>query len=239
MVLFGGKGTVPRAPGPGTARPGPRSSLRTGRLPGPARRWPMTRPPAPWSCSAASRGSQGERGDAWTWDGSTWTKQAPATSPSVRFEASMAYDAATGTVVLFGGTARHGPRWATPGPGTARPGPSRRRRPARLTGRRVDGLRRRRRERGPVRRPSNARRPAGDTWTWDGTTWTQQHPAASPPARYGASMAYDAATRGVVLFGGNNGSAARCATLGPGTARPGRSRPPRPGRPPGNFVDGL
>ena len=42
-------------------------------------------------------------GDTWTWDGSTWTKQAPKTSPPARHSASMAYDAATGTVVLFGG----------------------------------------------------------------------------------------------------------------------------------------
>jgi hypothetical protein len=42
----------------------------------------------------------------------------------------------------------------------------------------------------------------GDTWTWDGTTWTQQHPAASPSARNASSMAYDAATGNVVLFGG-------------------------------------
>ena len=33
----------------------------------------------------------------------TWTKQAPAASPPAREEAGMAYDAATGTVVLFGG----------------------------------------------------------------------------------------------------------------------------------------
>src|SRR5215471_16331837 len=41
--------------------------------------------------------------ETWTWDGTTWTKQAPATGPPVRLSASMAYDAATGTVVLFGG----------------------------------------------------------------------------------------------------------------------------------------
>ncbi len=39
----------------------------------------------------------------WTWDGSTWTKQASATHPSARAWPSMAYDAATGTIVLFGG----------------------------------------------------------------------------------------------------------------------------------------
>ncbi len=84
----------------------------------------------------------------------TWTKQATAVHPRARAFESMAYDAATGTVVLFGG---YGPRGALADDGT---------------------------------------------WTWDGTTWTQQHPATSPPARLDASMAYDAATGTMVLFGG-------------------------------------
>lgn len=46
----------------------------------------------------------------------------------------------------------------------------------------------------------------GDTWTWDGTTWTERHPQSSPSPRYGAHMAYDAARREVVLFGGSAGS---------------------------------
>jgi hypothetical protein len=33
----------------------------------------------------------------------TWTRQAPAVHPSARQGAVMAYDAATGTAVLFGG----------------------------------------------------------------------------------------------------------------------------------------
>jgi len=41
--------------------------------------------------------------DTFTWDGTTWTKQATATGPSARWGGAMAYDAATGTVVLFGG----------------------------------------------------------------------------------------------------------------------------------------
>jgi hypothetical protein len=44
----------------------------------------------------------------------------------------------------------------------------------------------------------------GDTWTWDGTAWAKQSPAHSPPARYGAAMAYDG--NGVVLFGGYDGT---------------------------------
>jgi hypothetical protein len=43
-----------------------------------------------------------------------------------------------------------------------------------------------------------------DTWTWDGTTWTQQFPPVSPPGRRfdNPSMAYDKVTRTVLIFGG-------------------------------------
>src|SRR5262245_17373578 len=41
-----------------------------------------------------------------------------------------------------------------------------------------------------------------DTWTWDGTTWTKQHPRTVPSARYGAAMAYDPVMRQIVMFGG-------------------------------------
>src|ERR1044072_4836661 len=44
--------------------------------------------------------------------------------------------------------------------------------------------------------------PLADTWTWDGSTWTEQHPATSPPARFGPGMTYDAARDRVVLYGG-------------------------------------
>jgi hypothetical protein len=41
-----------------------------------------------------------------------------------------------------------------------------------------------------------------DTWTWDGSTWTVQSPAASPPPLESASMAYDNIGRRIILFGG-------------------------------------
>lgn len=44
----------------------------------------------------------------------------------------------------------------------------------------------------------------GDTWIWDGTDWTQVTLSTTPPARYGASMAYDPATGNAVLFGGQD-----------------------------------
>jgi hypothetical protein len=43
----------------------------------------------------------------------------------------------------------------------------------------------------------------GDTWTWNGTTWTQLYPATSPPPRHQADMVYDAAMHEIILFGGH------------------------------------
>jgi hypothetical protein len=83
----------------------------------------------------------------------------PANAPSPRQGAALAYDAAAGDIVLFGGS--------TTAP--IKPGSS-----------------------------------LGDTWTWDGTTWTQQFPPVSPPARTWSTMAYLPKSRSVVLFGGNN-----------------------------------
>src|SRR5262249_51552317 len=89
----------------------------------------------------------------WTWDGSTWTRQAPASHPGARVGAAIAYDPATSNTWLFGGIGPHGVA-------------------------------------------------SNGTWTWDGSTWTRQAPATSPSARGYAAMAYDAAARNVVLFGG-------------------------------------
>ena len=59
--------------------------------------------------------------DTWTWDGSTWTQQSPATSPSARHLASAgAYDPDAGQLVLFGGYGRRLSS-TTPGPGRAVP----------------------------------------------------------------------------------------------------------------------
>jgi hypothetical protein len=146
----------------------------------------------------------GRFGDTWTWDGTTWTQQHPAASPPALTEASMAYDAATGTVVLFGGYngQRLGQTWTWDGTTWTQQHPAARP-PARflasmayddVTGTVVlfggEGLH------------GTQDFALGDTWTWDGTTWTKRHPAASPSARGGASMAYDAATGTGVLFGG-------------------------------------
>jgi hypothetical protein len=77
---------------------------------------------------------------------------APAAGqPSARSGAAMAYDAATQSIVLFGG--------------------------------------------------QNRSRNLADTWIWDGSAWTQAHPATSPPALNDAQLTYDPVTRDVILVG--------------------------------------
>src|SRR5580698_2915361 len=51
-----------------------------------------------------------------------------------------------------------------------------------------------------------------DTWTWDGSTWTELSPATSPSARDLASMAYDPGTGQLVLFGGEDSNGALADT---------------------------
>ncbi|MGC4121786.1 MAG: sigma 54-interacting transcriptional regulator [Myxococcales bacterium] len=46
--------------------------------------------------------------------------------------------------------------------------------------------------------------PLADTWEYDGDTWVETSPAASPPARREARMVYDSARRRMVLFGGSS-----------------------------------
>src|SRR6185436_17877621 len=46
-----------------------------------------------------------------------------------------------------------------------------------------------------------------DTWTFDGTTWTEVTPPLSPPARAGGLMAFDVPSQKLVLYGGFDGGA--------------------------------
>jgi hypothetical protein len=49
---------------------------------------------------------------------------------------------------------------------------------------------------------------SADTWEWDGTTWTQRFPTQSPPARRGHAVAHDKTSAHVLLFGGDTGGIA-------------------------------
>jgi Galactose oxidase, central domain len=130
----------------------------------------------------------------WLWDGTTWTQQFPPVSPSARaFNTQpMAFDAATGTVVLFGGFANGGrtvlgDTWVWNGPAklwvkrfpATSPSP-------RATTVAYDGATKQVVIFGGDGLGGSF---LADTWTWDGATWTQQFPASSPPARANHMMA--------------------------------------------------
>ena len=144
-------------------------------------------------------------GDTWTYNGTTWTQQSPATSPSARDYSTTAYDAATAQIMLFGGGTNNGiagdtwtyngTTWTQQSPATIPPV----RDVSTMSYDTVNGQM-------VLFGGEGSSGSLGDTWTYNGTTWTQQGPATSPPARYSSTMAYDTATGQVVLFGGSGSS---------------------------------
>jgi hypothetical protein len=113
--------------------------------------------------------------DTWIWSSARWEKRTPATQPEPRWQAAMSYDSAHREAVLFGG---------------------------------YDG-----RSRRTVNTPWALLRDSPvprhgtvvyyrDTWVWNGTDWTQRDPAQAPSERSSHAMAYDAARKQIVLFGG-------------------------------------
>ncbi|MCL4434573.1 MAG: hypothetical protein M1399_07390 [Actinobacteria bacterium] len=98
----------------------------------------------------------------WSFNGTTWTKLSPSTSPPSRFSAAMAYDPNTSQVVLFGG---------------------------------CDG----------INGSTGLCNALTDTWTWDGSNWTQATPQSSPPTDPGGQgtngMVWDAGSDLMVMLG--------------------------------------
>jgi hypothetical protein len=147
--------------------------------------------------------------ETWVYDviANTWTDKAPATAPSARFGHAMAYDAANGKVVLFGGGVATvndetwvydlaANTWTIKSPS---PAPSARYhhemaydaasgKIVLFGGDLIGSLN-------------------GDTWVYDvpANTWTMKSPSPAPSPRFGHAMAYDAASGKVALFGGSTG----------------------------------
>ena len=120
---------------------------------------------APWASNADcnDQASHGGCSSHCSLEQPGWTTTGAA--PHLRVGHAMAYDAARGRVVLFGGDLV-----------TALPS-------------------------SPCSVSSDDSRTA--TWEWDGTLWRQRTPRATPPARSGHAMAYDASRERVVMFGGD------------------------------------
>ena len=159
-----------------------------------------------------------------------WVLKSPSNSPPGHFVHTMAYDAARGQVVLFGGASNgigndtwvwDGVNWIQKNPATSPP-------PRWFHVMTYDAAR------GQVvlfGGSDSANVLYSDTWVWDGTSWTQKSPVNHPPARNMHAMAYDAAHEQVVLFGGGAGSLYNDTWVWDGTnwtqSSPSNSPPPR------------
>ncbi|HYL39559.1 MAG TPA: FG-GAP-like repeat-containing protein [Bryobacteraceae bacterium] len=136
----------------------------------------------------------------------TWVQQHPQTSPSIRSGFALAYDAARGQVLLFGGSNSpgscamcpplgdtwvwDGSNWTQKNPQTSPPARS---------------------DADMVYDAAHSQMvlfggsgKLNDTWIWDGSNWTQKSSQTTPPGRIAHAMAYDAARGQVVLFGGSS-----------------------------------
>jgi uncharacterized protein (TIGR03437 family) len=157
-----------------------------------------------------------DNNDTWVWDGWNWTQKFPAHQPSARSGMAMAYDALHQQVVLFGGQVNcrysggaesqmfgtsQGDTWTWNGADWTQITPAKSPEARGFHGMAYDAVRQRVVLFGGINYSSTFQ-VLGDTWTWDGTTWTQQSPTYSPPARRSHMMAWDDARGQVVLYGG-------------------------------------
>lgn len=157
-------------------------------------------------------------GDTWEWDGDAWTQVADI-GPSARFHCAATYDKTRKAGLLFGGRKSVGSTpqndtWTWDGEAWTQvddTGPTARSEHALA----FDGAR------GNVLLFGGSTESGtagggdaglGDTWWWDGSSWTQVADTG-PTARYGAAMAYDAISNCVVLFGGESMSGTGYAAL--------------------------
>lgn len=161
--------------------------------------------------------------DTWAWNGRTWTELHPRLHPPSEVGGVMAYDAAIKRIVLSAGsspTATHpsGSTWLWNGTTWVQ---------VVNVGVQPVGLtfamgydpstHRLVRFGGSDLCPSRGCAPeataqASETLTWAQGVWTAEMPTVSPPARSGGSMAYDAASRAFVLFGGTDAAASSVRT---------------------------
>ncbi len=154
--------------------------------------------------------------DTWTWDGTTWTQQFPQNSPSARSSYSMAFDSDLGVVVLFGGFngglqnggflndtwTWNGTNWTEQPqqPVFAAPAP---RSGASMAYDSVHHQMVMFGGAGQSLDPSQGSVFLGDTWLWNGSSWSDVYPRNPPSARAGATMVFDTLHGVTVLFGGS------------------------------------
>lgn len=149
-------------------------------------------------------------GALWRLGAQGWELRTHVTAPGARVGHSMASDPHRGVVLLFGGNSDRlggvdfgdtwewdGANWQGRSPAAS---PAARWQSA-LT---YDPVRRRSVLFGGRGQVGSSAVHYGDTWQWDGTTWSQTA-ATGPSPRWRHAIAFDVASQQVVLFGGNDG----------------------------------
>jgi Protein of unknown function (DUF4232) len=154
--------------------------------------------------AVAGKGSSSSAPSVTASNGSTVPSKVVYGNLPSRSDAAIAYDDAHGQVVLFGGSDGVGEladTWLWDGHGwsEAHPAvvPPARERAAMAYDPKTKevvlfG--------GTVRRSGQTSLALDDTWTWNGTSWTQLHPAHVPPWSSGLAMSYDARSKSVLLL---------------------------------------
>lgn len=153
--------------------------------------------------------------DMWVWNGTSWAQRATSTAPPARSGAAATYDVLRSELVVFSGTGNggvltdtwvwNGATWTQRSPASS-PGPRWTATMAYDSGRAASVLF------GGVDVRTNTYRQ--DTWTWNGSTWSEVTTVASPPARYFAGMAFDEKRSQTVLHAGAVANAAGGAAEG-------------------------
>lgn len=148
----------------------------------------------------------GYQNDTWEWNGQNWALRTPTLAPEARREYAMAYDAARHATVVFGGMPGRsgllGDTWTWDGTNWAQQSPATSPSPRWDSAMVFDAAISKVVLFGGFDLVAGNFQLENDTWAWDGTTWTQLLPLASPPARQNHAMAYDTTRGRVVLFGG-------------------------------------
>ena len=151
--------------------------------------------------------SVSENNEHWQWDGNEWTPLSPPTDPGGRWEHRLVYDACREVTVMFGGTralSRGGVRndtwewngvdWSLSDPG----GPGNRPSPRVYFGFAFDEPRCQTMLTGGT----NVWNDVGDTWSWNGESWTLIEENSAFGARHAPTLAALLHDSHLVLFGG-------------------------------------
>ena len=156
--------------------------------------------------------------DMWSWDGTNWTLITPTgtTAPPGMSGATMVWDPDSNGLILFGGTKASGSTWVTTNATWKFAGGTW----TQLNADGASGVPDKRYGHsmtysestgqivlfggttGPCAIGGSCPGPFGDTWVFDGGTWTKKTPTYSPSPRSAMASAYSPALGASVIFGG-------------------------------------